>query len=429
MTEARVKLAGYLLALAGLGAGLSAIMALPLLLPAALAAWCAAALVWRRAASRSIIQAAALILAGVAGLAWGLIHAAPVDLQRALTANMGLIGLLIGVSFLQLVSLPASGTQDEPPRGPAAFRSTGLGVHLFGAVINLSTIFLVGNRLRQYGPLEREQIVMLTRFFATAGFWSPFFAAMAAALTFAPEARILHLIAAGVPLAALAMLITWLGTGRHVTDAFVGYPTRYQHLRVPGILAGAVIAIHLWDDSLSVIAVITLLAPLVTAAALLRQRRRGLPVIRTHVTHNLPRMVNELLLFLAAGVMASGLAATLATVDGWSLFTGFGPLEAWLTTLFIIALAVVGLHPVIGVATFGTMLAPLQPDNSLLAISFLAGWALGVTASPLSGINLALQGQFGLDSMRIVRWNAGYTVLMLLALGPAFWLVARLLQV
>lgn len=429
MNEAPTALAGYLLAFAGLTAGIAALALPPLAIPAGLAAWAAAALTWKGASRRSLIQAGVLFLAGVTGLLWGVSQGVTPDLVRAITANMTLIGMLIGVSFLQLVALPAGDSPGEQPRGPRAFRSTGIGVHLFGSVINISTIFMVADRLSKHGPLGREQAVLLTRYFSTAGFWSPFFAAMAAALSFAPDARIVHLIAAGLPLAVIAMLISWFGTGRHVGQDFVGYPPRYRHLRVPAILALAVLIIHTWNSDLPVIAVITLLAPLITSLALLRQRQMGLPVINHHVRRNLPRMNNELMLFLAAGVLAAGLGSVLTTLGGWSLFSTFGPLQAWLTTLLITGFAIAGVHPVIGIATFGTMLLPLEPNHSLLAMTFLASWTLGISASPLSGMNLALQGRFGLDGMDIMRWNAGYTVIMLMVTAPLFWVAGGLLGV
>ena len=421
--------AGLLLAFAGLASALAAIAWPWLALPAGLAAWGAAGLIWRRATRASIVQASVLFLIGVAGGIWGIRHGVTPDIHRALTANMPLIGLLIGVSFLQLVAVPAGEDRRDPPRGPGAFRSTGLGVHLFGAVINISALFLVAERLRRHGPLGREQTILLTRFFAAGCFWSPFFGSMGAALAFAPHASLLHLVLIGVPLAAIAMLITWIGTGRHVDQSFIGYPPRYRYLRLPAMLAALVIGIHLWNSALPILAVITLLAPAVTFLALLPQRRQGIPVLAAHVRNNLPRMANELLLFLAAGVLAAGLAAILATLGGWTLFAQFGALEAWLTTVTITAFAIIGVHPVIGVATFGTMLAPLEPHHGLLAMSFLAAWTLGNTAGPLSGMNLALQGRYGLNGLHTLRWNAGYTGLMLLLTAPALWLAARLLNV
>ncbi|MES9847862.1 MAG: hypothetical protein ABW145_05675, partial [Candidatus Thiodiazotropha sp.] len=39
-------------------------------------------------------------------------------------------------------------------------------------------------------------------------------------------------------------------------------------------------------------------------------------------------------------------------------------------------------HPVINIAALGTLLAPLQPDGTLLAMTFLSAWAVGVACSP-----------------------------------------------
>lgn len=426
MNTIRTGTTGYLLAFASGMAALGAIAWPPLLPVAGLVAWVAAAIGWRGASRRSLGQALVLTVIGSVGLAWGLARGIPIDLASILGANMGLVALLVGVSFLQLVAMPAEEGRQEQPRGPGAFRATGLGVHLFGAVINLSSVFLVGEKLRDHAPLGRTQAVLLTRYFAAAAFWSPFFAAMAAALTFAPGAKLLHLVLAGVPLALVSMAISWLETGRKVGRDFVGYPTRYRHLRLPAGLAAAVLIVHAVDPTLSVIAVIALLSPAVAALGLLRRRRHAPAAMHAHITGSMPRMVNELLLFLAAGVLAGGIGAVLASVGGWSPYTSFGPLEAWLTVATITALAVAGVHPVIGIAAFSAMVMPLEPNRTLLAMSFLVSWGLGSAVSPLSGMNLGLQGRFGLDGLLILRWNACYTVLMLIAVAPFFWAASRL---
>ena len=91
----------------------------------------------------------------------------------------------------------------------------------------------------------------------------------------------------------------------------------------------------------------------------------------------------------------------------------FGPWQASLLLLIMVALASIGVHPVISIATAGSLLAPLHPDPNLLAMTFLMTWASGVTSSPFSGIHLALQGRYDVSAYALARGNAGLILLML----------------
>ncbi|MDD3447867.1 MAG: hypothetical protein PHF72_02395, partial [Gammaproteobacteria bacterium] len=44
---------------------------------------------------------------------------------------------------------------------------------------------------------------------------------------------------------------------------------------------------------------------------------------------------------------------------------------------------------------------------------FLAAWSLGVSSSPFSGMNLALQGRYGVPALDFLRWNLFYSVRMI----------------
>ncbi|SEP09705.1 hypothetical protein [Aquisalimonas asiatica] len=410
---ARRRVAGWLLAGTALFTVVTAMTPADWRIAAGITAWAACLLMLPDIARRSRWQSGVLMTLGAGGMLWGLFQGEAIQWQRAVAANTGLISLLIGVSFLQLVAMPRRASDTTLPTGPSAYRNTQVGVQLFGSVINLSTVFIVGDRLTREQGMDRRLTILLTRSFSVAAFWSPFFASMAAALAFAPDANVGHLIATGLPLATAALLGTYLLEGRKVDHRFQGYPIRYDSLALPGLLAVTVLVVHAFYPEVSVIALITLLGPMITMAALIPRGRSGRRALKQQVEENLPGMGNELSLFLAAGVLAAGLGSVLATTGDWLPFQAFGGLEAWLTLVAMIGLAMVGVHPVISVATFGTMLEPLNPDHSLLAATFLAGWALGVCVSPLSGLTLAFQGRYGVDGTRITRWNLGYTAWML----------------
>ena len=124
-------------------------------------------------------------------------------------------------------------------------------------------------------------------------------------------------------------------------------------------------------------------------------------------------MSGELLLFLAAGVLAAGIGS-LVQSSGWSLHLfGFGATEASLMLLLMVALSVLGVHPVISIATAHGLLMPLAPDPNLIGATYLMAWAQGVAISPLSGMHLGMQGRFGIDARGFLRWNGRFTLVML----------------
>ncbi len=404
------------------------------LLAAGLLGWTAALLLSYRLGRRQRIQSAWLVGLGVAGIVWGTLHGAPFDPTKILASNQGLVSLLAAVSFLRLVTRPGgSDDRQPPPRGRKALWRTLIGVHLFGAVINLSTVVILGDRMATRGRLGKRRALALSRGFAAAAFWSPFFSSMAAALTYAPGARLATVVLAGLPLAAVSL---WL-TAREIDPEdprlgapFVGYPMNFTALWIPGLLVVIVLAAHALVPSWSILAIIALSAPLLTVGILIvQQKHHAWPPLRDHIRHGLASTANELALFLAAGVLAAGLISLTGQLGGWLPFERFGPVQASLLLMIMIGFATLGVHPVITIAACGVWLAPLHPEPNLLAITLLMAWGIGVPANPLSGLHLMMQGRYGIDGYAFLRWNAGY-VLKCLGVGVGLlYLYAMLLGV
>jgi hypothetical protein len=76
--------------------------------------------------------------------------------------------------------------------------------------------------------------------------------------------------------------------------------------------------------------------------------------------------------------------------------------------------AAAGVHPIISIAVATPLLAPLQPNPHLLAVTYVFAWSLGTCAGPLSGINLTIQGRYGLSSLGLALRNWPYAAVMYL---------------
>jgi hypothetical protein len=402
-----LTLMALLAALAGTHHGLPA-------WPAGVAAWLAGALLWPQLAAAQKRQS--LWLAGIGLLAFALTIARggqPLWISL-LTQNSALLGMLVAVSFLQLLAAPA--TSDAGlPRGKGALWRTMLGAHLLGSVINLSAVFIMADRIGSQGKPAQAQATALIRAFLAAAMWSPFFAATAVALTYAPGANPLHLALFGVAFAALLLLLAYRDIVRQSGDGaagFVGYPLQPATLYVPGLLAALVGAGHWLFAGWAALSIISIAALLVVSViSVLRHGvLSGCRSLAAHAERRLPNMAGEVILFLSAGTLASGLTSLIGTGQVWLPFTGFGVIEAAGVLAAMILLAVIGIHTVISITLVGSWLAPLHPDPLLLALVFVMSWAIGLAAGPLSGIHLAIQGRYGIASTLLARSNLRYCV-------------------
>lgn len=383
--------------------------------PAGACAWFGLALAAGSVPPHQRKLAAVMLTVGATGLLWALTRGRTPQWQVLLTANLELLAMLAGVSFLSLITQLDARDKEDAPCGHAGFRKTLLGMHFFSGIINISAVQIVGEGLRAEGQ-KRLALMLLSRGFSSAAFWSPFFAAMAVSLTYAPGSRLGLLLLYGLPLAAAALTFTTLETRKDADmQRFTGYPMHVRALWVPAALGGLVIALRYLLPQAGVLIVIALSAfglSLVTLVA--NYGREGTVRLARHVRWALPGMAGEFALFLAAGILTVGLHAILeADLIAVPIFR-FGLHHAALLLAVMILAAGVGVHPVVSIALADTLLVPADPSPLLLGLLFLASWALGVALSPFSGMHLLLHGRFGADIYAFPRWNWRYVCAMYL---------------
>ncbi|GHA86845.1 hypothetical protein [Modicisalibacter luteus] len=385
--------------------------------PAAVLSWLATLRLGRQLPRTSRRQA--LLLGGAGVLFWvvALVRDTPNPLVSAIVINQPLLMMFAGVSFLSLATPSEKATSTQQQQG--SLLGTLFGVHFFGAVINLSALFLFGDRMQRRGQLNKQQMIVLGRAFPAAAAWSPFFVAMGVALTYAPGLDFLSLLPWGLTAAALLLGLVALDAYR-VGEEFIGYPLNANALILPCTLALSVVLIHHWWPDLTIPLIISIVSPI--SAILLMSNADRIGRLLHQCNDGLPRLAPQFALFLAAGVLSSGLAAMLASWPGGPVlpFSEFGEWHAWVLLGVIVVLAFVGIHPLVGVTTLAPLLAPLSPDPTLLGMMFLMGWALGTGSSPLSGSNLALSVRYNVKAKDIMRWNLPYAVSGWLLCGAVF---------
>lgn len=421
----RQRVAGVLILLGLFAQIIGFIGVIPMAQAVSYVLWVAVALLWRDIPRRSRIQAGILITLGVLMLIVArVMYGANVNWPAMLQGNVFVATMLVGVSFISLIG--TQGNKRPPGKrvtGADGVLRTWLGVHFLGTILNLSTIFMVGDRLARRSPLTMPQLLALNRGLSSAALWSPFFASMAVVIALAPDVQYGQIALIGFPLAMLSGLLTTLELRRRFDLTEVdGFSLSPRSLLMPASMAALVMLFHFWlTPSLTIVSIITFLLPVVAVLSNLREGTRfTLRRIRQHTTTRLPAMRGEISLFLAAGLLTLGLSTLVAAAAGdeWTLFATFGMWQAMVSFAAITLSALAGLHPIIGVSVLASILNLASGEQTLFAFVALSAWAVGTSVGPLSGINLSLQGRYGVSGYRMMKNNLLYAAMMsLLSLG------------
>ena len=381
-----------------------------------LAGWLAAALLFRRLPRTMVYQISGMLAVGLTCIAWVILDGNPLDLTRAVSANIHVIALIASVTFLRLITGPGNQVTDSIPRGKKALVKTTWGLHLFASVINLSAIMIFGNRMEQAGKINRLQMILFSRAFCSGCYWSPFYVSIATALVYAPGSDFITLVLAGIPVALTGLLLTtWQVARDEESRETYGYPLRFEALFVPLLLSIAVIVLNKLFPAFPVLTLITILSFLLALLVLVtRNPSTAIRQIGGHIATDLPNIYRELMLFLAAGVMSTGISTLLLSSDISLGIADVSPLVAGGFILTAMLFSLAGVHPIITISIVGSLLINTSYNVNLLGVAMMMMWGNSIVASPFSGVNLTLQGRFGISSFSIMRWNLGYAFTMLI---------------
>src|SRR3712207_6510450 len=237
-------------------------------------------------------------------------------------------------------------------------------------------------------------------------------------------------MAVGGCLAAVALGIS----GFSVTRAFGprlsesrGYPLTLQALAPPLALVVLVLSVHVAAPDVPIIAIITICAPVLAVLLVTAATPRAMPRrMSEQAVRHLPATSSELVLFLSAGLLVAGLTPIAGHVAGWLPITTFTAWEAWGLVGVMTAVSALGVHPVVSIAISASVLAPLEPNATLFAMAGLIAWGLQAAGGPLTGLNIIMQGRYGVDSFTLARWNLKYVGTLLVLAGGALALCQAL---
>lgn len=354
-----------------------------------------------------------------------------INIIKVFTVNQYLLTLLIGVGFLRLIAIPKKDKQKKLPKGKVSFFKTYLGVHLFGSVINLSSLILVADKFYKKAPLTNAQIILLTRAFASDAYWSPFFVAFAAAITYAPQLSTSIILVNGIFLALVAFFISYIEVLKNKElniSEFRGYPLSFDSLYLPICLAFFVLITNHYYPDIKVIILVSSFAFLLTLVVLPIKKglKKAKEKISEHINKELPNMKMEMSLFLIAGMFGISIGSILIGLDLALPFEKFDWFVASILLAIFIILAFVGIHPIITIAIIGDFLSSV--NHTLLAITFLMAWSTTVSTSPFSGLNLTIVARYKVEGKRIFMLNILYALKMYMVCVLCLFLLSRYLH-
>lgn len=177
------------------------------------------------------------------------------------------------------------------------------------------------------------------------------------------------------------------------------------------------------------VALMSILIPIIWMAAIKRTVLFKQKVKEEYVAVKLPNVKGQMILFTAAGVLASGISYSGVgemAVTALLQVTNEGVLAV---TILVIALALVcsafGVHPLVYTTVIGGSLSAVQLGVSpvYLALLLAMGWALGNAVCPTSANTIAVSQLVERSPFKLaLNWNVSYVLASTVILIALLWL-------
>lgn len=346
-----------------------------------------------------------------------------VELSHLGSLNQDLVAMLVGGAFVRGVLSAASLPAAAKLTGTGAVMRTAFVSHFMGSILNIAAIGLVGDRLRGNGRLSVNNASLLTMAYSTAALWSPFWTVTALILTHFPGTSLLPVSISGVVFAGALLAAGTLLNVRKRSPAELadpGFPLHPGVLAVPTALIVFVVGMHSFLPNTPVPRLVLL--ALICIPFVFGIVRLGWSVTRQRfarvATLGLTGFSNESALFIAAGIFTVG--GSMLTSHLPFQLSGVTPsvLSAWLLTVAIALLSLVGVHPIVTVS-ISAALAFLVPSGGILYAAAIAwGWSIAAPVGPLAGTVVYLSQRYRIPGKSLITANLPFAGMALAAAYP-----------
>lgn len=408
---------------------------------------------------------------------------APLDVwEKALLENGYLLAMFI---MVPLISLPVRyGGYNESLE--ALFDRFGNSKSRFYGLVSVMTAFLgvlvsIASvpltcevaRSSHFATNARILATALSRGFITCLFWAPTTATIALSLQLT-GANWLSVLPFGLLFAIIAGFIGWIMTtirenliarrsqlntslSKNKNDTHIDanlnssslHPSKYEvtsHQPHSGVFDRKkiielvlfsvlyIVAVMLVGQCLRIsiivaVALMSILIPIIWMVAIKRVTLFKQKVKDEYVAVKLPNVKGQMILFTAAGVLASGISYSGVgemAVTTLLQITNGGALEA---TILVMILALVcsafGVHPLVYTTVIGGSLTAAQLGVSpvYMALLLAMGWALGNAVCPTSANSIAVSQLVERSPFKLaLNWNVSYVLVSTVILVAFLWL-------
>lgn len=408
---------------------------------------------------------------------------APLDVwEKALLENGYLLAMFI---MVPLISLPVRyGGYNESLE--ALFDRFGNSKSRFYGLVSVMTAFLgvlvsIASvpltcevaRSSHFATNARILATALSRGFITCLFWAPTTATIALSLQLT-GANWLSVLPFGLLFAIIAGFIGWIMTtirenliarrsqlntslSKNKNDTHIDanlnssslHPSKYEvtsHQPYSGVFDRKkiielvlfsvlyIVAVMLVGQCLRIsiivaVALMSILIPIIWMVAIKRVTLFKQKVKDEYVAVKLPNVKGQMILFTAAGVLASGISYSGVgemAVTALLQITNGGALEA---TILVMVLALVcsafGVHPLVYTTVIGGSLTAVQLGVSpvYMALLLAMGWALGNAVCPTSANSIAVSQLVERSPFKLaLNWNVSYVLVSTVILVAFLWL-------
>lgn len=408
---------------------------------------------------------------------------APLDVwEKALLENGYLLAMFI---MVPLISLPVRyGGYNESLEalfdrfGDSKSRFYGLVsvmTAFLGVLVSIASVPLTCEvaRSRHFATNARILATALSRGFITCLFWAPTTATIALSLQLT-GANWLSVLPFGLLFAIIAGFIGWIMTtirenliarrsqlntslSKNKNDTHIDanlnssslHPSKYEvtsHQPHSGVFDRKkiielvlfsvlyIVAVMLVGQCLRIsiivaVALMSILIPIIWMVAIKRVTLFKQKVKDEYVAVKLPNVKGQMILFTAAGVLASGISYSGVgemAVTTLLQITNGGALEA---TILVMILALVcsafGVHPLVYTTVIGGSLTAAQLGVSPVYMTLLLamGWALGNAVCPTSANSIAVSQLVERSPFKLaLNWNVSYVLVSTVILVAFLWL-------
>jgi len=320
-----------------------------------------------------------------------------------------------------------------------------IGGALFGVLLNLGTISLLGTMIREGVDAQRHRTeervseirlqrmtLAMMRGFCSIPMWSPITVTLAIILSSLPQISYFDMLPVGIPMTVGYLTIGWVVDRLTYPRPAPANATQGAPLVVLLPLVGLVVLIPACAFVLAELLGVSMIRALLMALPVMASvwifvQAKGQQNRLKHVGKALwrvtlpalPTMRSEIAIFACSGFLGIMVVPLVDTQALGAVITGMGLHEGWVLVLSFWAVTIcsaIGINPIISI-TLSVEVLPrlqgLQIEPLSVAIMAVSAWAVIVNFSPYSAA-VRISGRIiGHDPVEIgMRWNAIFVTVM-----------------